>query len=108
MQNDVILFRVSIVTAPSRKIVWFFLFSGILLASAAIHPYHDGKFTICVIKNVFGIHCPGCGMTRAFLFLGHGDIRTALRLNINSLSSLPADSDGRMIADRKTLDLFKR
>lgn len=67
--------------------VWggFFLLLGVLLLSILIPPFHEGRFSICLFKNVFGIPCPGCGMTRAFLFLGHGDIYGAIRLNPNSL-----------------------
>jgi len=77
--------RFAIRRAPSRRFAGFILFSGILLASIIIRPFHREVFTICLLQDVFGIPCPGCGMTRAFLFLGHGDIRSALALNANSL-----------------------
>lgn len=80
-----LLSRMMIVTAPSRRIFRFIALSGIILVSMAIHPFHEGESTICIVRNLFGIPCPGCGLTRAFLFLGHGDIYSALRLNINSL-----------------------
>lgn len=80
-----ILSRMTIATAPSRRIFRFIALSGIILVSMVIQPFHEGEYTICVVKNLFGIPCPGCGLTRAFLFLGHGDIHGALRLNINSL-----------------------
>jgi len=38
-----------------------------------------------LLKDAFGIPCPGCGLTRAFLFLGHGDFRSAMELNVNSV-----------------------
>jgi len=49
-----------------------------------------GKFlgkniSLCVFKNLTGIKCPGCGMTRALLFLGHGNIREAVMMNPNSI-----------------------
>ena len=31
----------------------------------------------CVIKSITGIPCPGCGLTRAYLALLHGDIKGA-------------------------------
>lgn len=40
---------------------------------------------ICVFHRVTGIQCPGCGMTRAFLCLLHGDWRGAWDLNPFSL-----------------------
>ncbi len=63
----------------------FILLSGIILASLLITPFHESENTVCLFKNIFGIPCSGCGMTRAFLFIGHGDIYEGLRLNINSL-----------------------
>ena len=35
----------------------------------------------CLIKAVFGISCPGCGMTRAYLSLLRLDIAAAFRYN---------------------------
>ena len=63
----------------------FFLLSVILLLSVLVPPFHKGSFTVCLFKNIFGFPSPGCGMTRAFLFIGHGDIYEAVSLNINSL-----------------------
>jgi hypothetical protein len=37
--------------------------------------------SLCVFRNTFGVPCPGCGMTRSFVFLGHGDVWAALRMN---------------------------
>lgn len=62
----------------------FFLLSVILLLSVLVPPFHKGSFTVCLFKNIFGFPSPGCGMTRAFLFLGHGNIHEAVSLNINS------------------------
>lgn len=28
--------------------------------------------TVCVSKRVFGVSCPGCGLTRAFVLIAHG------------------------------------
>jgi hypothetical protein len=33
---------------------------------------------LCPTALVFGIPCPGCGLTRATLALSHGDVRAAL------------------------------
>lgn len=56
----------------------------IILLSMIIPPFFEEKFTICLFKHIIGIPCPFCGMTRAFLFLGHGNISEALKLNIVS------------------------
>jgi hypothetical protein len=77
--------RLEIRKTASRRFPVLALLTGILLASILIPPFHKEIFSICLLKDVFGIPCPGCGLTRAFLFLGHGDIRNALELNVNSL-----------------------
>lgn len=45
----------------------------------------DGIFnhdhTICLFKNIFGIECWGCGMTRAFFSLIYGNLDLALSYN---------------------------
>jgi len=35
----------------------------------------------CIIQELFGIYCPGCGGTRAFLALLHFDVLQSLRCN---------------------------
>jgi len=37
--------------------------------------------TICVFRNLFGIECWGCGLTRAFSCLLHNNLRGALEYN---------------------------
>ena len=77
--------KFAIQTAPSRRLGGFLLLSGILFVSATVSPFHREVFSVCLMKDVFGIPCPGCGITRAFLFLAHGDLRSALELNVNSV-----------------------
>lgn len=35
----------------------------------------------CVSRYVFGLPCPGCGLTRSFVSLAHGDFVDSLRFN---------------------------
>lgn len=37
--------------------------------------------SICLIKNIVGIECPGCGMTRAVASIFHGDFLGAFHYN---------------------------
>lgn len=67
-----------------KKHKTFIILSGVLLISLLFPPFHEGKFTICLFRNIFGIPFPGCGMTRAFLFLGHFHFYEAIKLNPNS------------------------
>ena len=62
----------------------FAVLSGIVLTSLLVSPFHDSALPLCLLHLAFGIAGPGCGMTRAFLFLGHGDLWSALELNPNS------------------------
>ncbi len=34
---------------------------------------------ICAFKNLTGIPCPGCGLTRSFVCLGHGHFADSVR-----------------------------
>lgn len=68
---------------PSK--IWeIVILSSILLVALLVPPFYQGGFTLCLFRNITGLPCPGCGMTRAFLFLGHGDFYEAIRLNPNS------------------------
>lgn len=35
--------------------------------------------TICMFKREYGIDCPGCGLTRCFVSMGHGHVASAWR-----------------------------
>jgi hypothetical protein len=37
--------------------------------------------SVCQFKNATGLDCPGCGLSRAFIHLAHGDPRGAWRYN---------------------------
>ena len=62
----------------------FALLTSILLVSVLVPPVRDAPFPGCLLHLLFGVAGPGCGMTRAFLFIGHGDLYSALMLNPNS------------------------
>ena len=36
---------------------------------------------LCTFRRVLGIDCPGCGLTRCFISLGHGELLRAWRFN---------------------------
>ena len=44
---------------------------------------------ICVVRRFFGIECPGCGLTRAFVCLAHGDLAHAWRYNVGAILLFP-------------------
>jgi hypothetical protein len=37
---------------------------------------------MCTWRRLFGVSCPGCGMTRSFVFMAHGAIIEAFRMNM--------------------------
>ena len=58
--------------------------AGIAGASAVIAAYDPttaGFFPVCPLYQLTGFACPGCGLTRGFHALFHGDIPTALDFN---------------------------
>ena len=36
---------------------------------------------LCTWRRILGVSCPGCGLTRAFIALAHGDVWRAWRFN---------------------------
>lgn len=57
---------------------------GIVVASIVLTP-SESVLTLfgwevpplCVFKNLTGMDCPGCGLTRSFTYMGHLAVRTA-------------------------------
>lgn len=43
------------------------------------------NISVCPIKNLFGISCLGCGLTRGFIFILHFDFHSAIKYNILSI-----------------------
>lgn len=67
-----------------------------LLAGAAglgllfvVDPSKARFLPVCVLHVTTGLHCPGCGMTRAGHALLHGNLLAALRFNALLVLALP-------------------
>ena len=41
----------------------------------------ESRRSFCLIRNVFGVRCPGCGMTRAISSVFHGNFKKAFQYN---------------------------
>lgn len=62
--------------------------AGILAGSAGafvvgyFNPSTSNFFPVCPLFAITGLNCPGCGLTRGFHALFHGDFLTALQFNL--------------------------
>lgn len=78
--------------SPYSKKEFYFL-SGILLVVGGfwlLYYFLGGRtLVVCPSKIVLGISCPGCGMTRAFDAIMHGDVCSAIFYNANALILFP-------------------
>lgn len=68
-------------TAP--RVGWWVLGAGGLLAVFLLRSFQPGQaeFYLCVFRNLTGVPCPGCGLTRAFAALASADFSAATRLH---------------------------
>lgn len=61
---------------------------AVLILAALLEPHpevvrlfgHDVP-PLCAFSVVTGLSCPGCGLTRSFAFLAHGDLRASLAMH---------------------------
>jgi hypothetical protein len=49
----------------------------VLLLAALLPVGWRSPVPLCAVKAISGADCPGCGMTRAFLLIGHGRLDEA-------------------------------
>ena len=71
--------------------VWFFSVSAVLVAAFFLEVRAEGRVGIlgqewvlpesCFTKYRLGIPCPGCGLTRSFIHLAHGQFAAAWQVN---------------------------
>lgn len=53
-----------------------------ILAASVLMKYPDTGTSFCVFRNISGHECPGCGMTRGFVAIGHGHLKAAVESNM--------------------------
>lgn len=70
------------------EILFTALLLGVLLASVLLDPGSEGLTVagfelpaVCLWRKLFGFGCPGCGLTRSFVFVGHGELVQAFRMH---------------------------
>jgi hypothetical protein len=64
-----------------RALVVLPLASAVFAVSALWSPADLPGLVLCPFRALTGLPCPGCGMTRAFCSLGHGDLSGAFGYN---------------------------
>ena len=70
------------------NLILFLVCGGIIAASMILSPT-DAVVSLwgfeipelCMWRRLTGLGCPGCGMTRSFTYMGHGQIVDAFRLH---------------------------
>ena len=74
--------------APAAIIVCFLGAAGYVWLS---NPTSGGAFDTptCIVKLTTGLDCPGCGGTRAFYYLLHGDLAEAARYHAMAVFAAP-------------------
>lgn len=63
--------------SKEKIIIVVFSLVGVYLVAKSIYSTpedFDHKFGLCMFKNITGLDCPGCGLSRSFIFLLKGDI----------------------------------
>jgi hypothetical protein len=73
---------------------WPTLIALALLATLSVFPLGlvEHGPVLCTFRNLFGVRCPGCGLTRAFACLMHGRLSDAWAYNPLAFVLLPAFS----------------
>jgi uncharacterized protein DUF2752 len=76
---------------PLYHLVWLSLCIATLLAALPLTVRSQSQVVLplvgiplpelCMTRRTFGINCPGCGMTRCFIALAHGDLASAWSYN---------------------------
>lgn len=61
--------------------------AAVIAAAAALPVGWSAPLPLCLVKGVTGLDCPGCGMTRAFLLIGHGRLGDAFAMHPASLAA---------------------
>ena len=69
---------------PARRLL-LLAPAAVLLLAALLPPTLSTPVPLCAVKALTGVDCPGCGMTRAFLLIGHGRVAEARALHLLAL-----------------------
>jgi len=62
---------------------------GLVIFIWSIDYKTQGDLTLCVIKNITGKNCPGCGVLRGISAVMHLDLKSAYALNNMNVVIIP-------------------
>lgn len=87
------LAAIPLVQSPDKatSILWLLGSLGLIVGSFMLKPGDDRQVVIrgfdlvlpetCAAYRVFGVNCPGCGLTRSFVAISEGRLSDAWQLN---------------------------
>lgn len=64
-----------------RRGLWWLLLSLFLLSPFVVRRFVSKTPSICTLRNIAGIGCPGCGLTRSVCALSEGRVGAAIKLH---------------------------
>jgi hypothetical protein len=74
-----------------RHLIYFLLSAAVIAAAFCLQVLPDGDRVsireaseaklppLCISRYLLGLKCPGCGLTRSFIHLAHGDVAASVR-----------------------------
>jgi len=72
----------SFYSTAARRWAWLVLLGlSAVFATSALWRPSDNGIILCPFRAITGYPCPGCGMTRAFSAIAHGELWRAVRYN---------------------------
>lgn len=74
---------------PNRALLVALLVLGLTIAAVTLRQVGTGLMPPCLFREMTGLECPGCGMTRGTYALFHGDFLKAFLFNPVGMIVLP-------------------
>lgn len=75
--------------SPTKTILWVLAGAGAFALFFVFDPSALRYCPPCPFHAMTGLHCPGCGSTRALHQLAHGNFISAFRLNALAILAVP-------------------
>ena len=72
--------RKAAAVTPARRLL-LLAPAAVLVAAMLLPTGWESPVPLCLVKGLTGWDCPGCGMTRAFIFIGHGRLADATAMH---------------------------